>query len=167
MNKEQKRKKGTVKVILITFIGLVIFVVGGFLVGFFFFAPKLTGRNDLSLDIGLQGIRILDPENVKEAEDAGFADVWETGVSKNDIPSLKSNSSTKKSTSSSSSSNNSTGSDSSKNESSSMDTENETAENSGENTTNGDGHATTPSVETPTQDQGNSGYRTEGRRRDE
>jgi len=83
----QKKKKW---VFLIVPLAVIFSTVLGFGVGHLFFSPKITGNKRFKLDIGVHGIRMVDPDE-KKGDDLEFNDVWEKGVSPNDIPSLSPN----------------------------------------------------------------------------
>ena len=69
-------------------LGVIFMVILGFGVGHLLFSAKITGNKRYKLDIGVHGIRMIDPDEKRSDEDLKFNDVWEKGVSPKDIPSL-------------------------------------------------------------------------------
>jgi len=86
MAAKTKKKRGNIFLKVIISMIMATFI--GFGVGFFYFAPKLTG-NHVSIKVTTNGIRLLSPEEMAGSKAAGFSDVWEKGVSPKDIPALK------------------------------------------------------------------------------
>ena len=84
----QKKKR---LVFLIVPLALIFSVCVGFGVGHIFLTPQIIKNKNFKLDIGIHGVRLIDPDE-KKPEDSDFSDVWQKGVSKKDIPPLRSGS---------------------------------------------------------------------------